>query len=264
MNIPKIVGIANLTPDSFSDGGHYVNAKEALIHIKKLITDGADIVDIGAESTRPHATPLTPREEWERLQPIIGDAVKIAKDLGSEISVDTRHADNASRSLDAEVSWINDVNGLKDSKMLRAVAASNCKLMVMHSLIIPATPALTMPENCDIISEMQKYIMETSARLSAEGISPKRVVFDPGIGFGKTPAQSLRLITHAAELVKTNLPILFGHSRKSVLRFFTQSTPALRDDVTLACSWFLAAQNVAYLRVHEVRRHREMFLGNIL
>lgn len=248
----KIVGIINVTPDSFSDGGACFDADFALEAIAKLIEDGADVIDIGAESTRPGATPVTAAEEWQRLEPVL----KLLPQFGKKVifSVDTRHGETARRALDAGVHWINDVSGFSDPAMIAAVKASDCKLVVMHSLGVPADKKIVMTEP-DVTEALLQWAKARIEMLQANGIKKERIIFDPGIGFGKNAAQSLAILREVKRFKAFDLPILIGHSRKS---FLHSSTKEEGDYKTLAVSQYLAGQGVDYLRVHNVARHKQM------
>jgi len=241
----RLMGIVNFTPDSFSDGGKYNAVESALNHIDQLIQDGAHIIDIGAESTRPGAAALSAEEEWERLAPLFA-----ALDISQSIfSLDTRHPENAKRALDKGFHWINDVSGFQDDAMIEAVKTSNCKLVVMHSLSVPADKNKVLPEDCDVIETLTQWIEKSSGELLASGIGKDRIIFDPGLGFGKTATQSWEIIERINELKNAGFPLLIGHSRKSFLG-------AERDMNTLAVSKQLMVAGVEYLRVHDVRAHR--------
>lgn len=236
----KLVGILNLTPDSFSDGGQY-NGNAAIARLEELIESGADVVDIGAESTRPNATPLSAEDEWARLSPFF--AALTPHHIHTVLSLDTRHADNAKRALDKGFKWINDVSGFQDKLMREAVSGADCTCVAMHSLTVPADKNITLPEGSDVIAELKKWAH--SLELAGQ------VILDPGIGFGKTAAQSWDIIHRADELKALGFPILIGHSRKSFL-------PGEKDAATLELSKKLIAAGVDYLRVHDIAAHKKL------
>lgn len=247
----RLVGILNVTPDSFSDGAEWLDADKAIAHAKRLWADGAAILDIGAESTRPGAMPVSPEEEWRRLEPVL----KALEDR-ARISIDTRHAETARRALDLGVGWINDVSGLKSQAMINAVKDRDCKLVVMHSLSVPADPAVTLPENGDPLPALIEFATERVQTLQAAGITKERLIFDPGIGFGKTAAQSLAILQRIKELTSLGLPLFIGHSRKSFLKSFAGEDMEKRDLATAAFSLLLAREGVEYLRVHALTLNR--------
>lgn len=253
----KLVGILNITPDSFSDGGIH-DAKTALARVDALITEGADIIDLGAESTRPDATALTAEQEWQRLHGVVALAAQRCHDAGRKLSVDTRHADTARRALEAGADWINDVSGFTNPDMIEAVKDSNCTLVMMHSLSVPVQRQHTLAPDADAVSTVVEWAIERQHVLHGHGIDNHRIIFDPGLGFGKTMRQSLDLVLRARQLESLGFDILIGHSRKSFLSLFTQAPAAERDDVTLALSAFLVQMQVPYLRVHHVARHRSL------
>lgn len=247
----RLVGILNLTPDSFSDGGDYPTPAAQMAAIERLLEEGADVIDIGAESTRPGATPLSAEEEWQRLFPLF-------KLLTPEImqrtvlSLDTRHPENAARAIDQGFCWINDVSGFTNPAMVAAVKDSDVILVMMHSLTVPAKKEVTLPENIDVIETLIRFAEQQCDRLAAAGIARERIIFDPGLGFGKTAAQSWNIIDRIKELQALDLMLLVGHSRKS----FLQKDGQAREEATLAVSKRLIQAGVDYLRVHDVPAHR--------
>lgn len=252
-----LVGIVNLTPDSFSDGGKLPGPEIAVEYIGKMIAEGASVIDIGAESTRPGAVLISPSEEWRRLGPVLEQLPKV-KSKNVAISVDTRHAETARKALDLGVDWINDVTGFVSSAMVEVVKPSKCKLVVMHSLGVPANKAITIPPAADVVETLTAWGKDRVAKLEEKGIDKSRIIFDPGVGFGKSEPQSFTVLRNIAAFKSLGVPVFVGHSRKSFLARFTSSQPALRDDATLAASLFLAQQGVDYLRVHEIARHVQM------
>jgi len=249
MSKTKLVAIVNVTPDSFSDGGKYFRPEEAVKVIEQHIADGADIIDIGAESTRPGAIPLTSDEEWQRLEPVF----KILP-MGT-FSLDTRHAETARKALDYGIDWINDVSGFSDMVMLDTVKNSDCKLVVMHSLSIPADKNIVMPESVDVVQEIMEFAKKRIGEMASAGIARDRIIFDPGIGFGKTARQSWAIIDSTEHFSILGVPLLIGHSRKS---FLSDRPGESRDEQTLAVSQTLVKRGVAYLRVHDVAAHKRM------
>jgi dihydropteroate synthase len=250
----QLVGILNLTPDSFSGDGMQETGA-VLRRIDAMMEHGASVIDIGAESTRPGATILAPEEEWRRLEPV---ALALGKRRESlHFSVDTRHAEVARRALAAGFDWINDVSGGADPDMLPLAAETGCMLVLMHSLSIPADPARTLLSP-DPMDEVLIWADRSLVQAEMAGIERAHIVLDPGIGFGKAREQSLALIKDIARLKALGAPVMVGHSRKSFLSLFTDKPSGARDPETLAVSWHLAALQVDYLRVHDVKSHRAM------
>ena len=245
---PKLFGILNVTPDSFSGDGTHAN--QAIARLNALREEGADYIDIGAESTRPNAAPVLAEEEWARLAPVIEHAAPVH---GGIISVDTRHPATAQKALALGVRIINDVSGLRDTAMLAVLKRHDCRIIVMHALSIPADTALTLPADADPIA----VILQWKQKMLSLGIAPERFLFDPGIGFGKTAQQSLMLIERAHELVASGGSWLYGHSRKSFMKIFTDAAPNDRDRLTVKFSSDLAAVGVDAMRVHNVALHRQ-------
>lgn len=250
-----IVAILNLTPDSFSGDGKYGrDVRSLLAETDDLIEAGAAVIDIGAESTRPGAQVLSAEEEWRRIAPLaqaLGDRISSAV-----FSLDTYHPENAARALGAGFGWINDVSG-GSAEMLRAVKPYKESILVlMHSLVVPADKNVTLPEDCDPVQEVVAWGNRKLQEAAKAGVTQDRVIFDPGIGFGKTAEQSLELIRRCAEFLDWEVPVLIGHSRKSFLKALAGDDMRDRDTATLSLSAYLALQGMDYLRVHDVRSHR--------
>ncbi len=248
----QIVGIVNVTPDSFSDGGTYAEAEAAYQHAARMVKEGAVVIDIGAESTRPGAAAVQPEEEWARLEPVL-ELLK-AQPLAAAISVDTRHAATAQKALAlGGVDWINDVSGGADPALVEVVKNSEAQLVVMHSLSVPAEKERVLPAEVDVVEEIVAWAKARLEALEAAGITRERIIIDPGIGFGKTAEQSRTLIEGIAALTALGVPVLVGHSRKSFLTLYTDDMELeARDAATHALSKDLAAHGVAYIRVHDV------------
>lgn len=258
MSRPQLMGILNLTPDSFSGDGA-LSVQDALARFEALVAEGASVIDLGAESTRPGATPLNEADEWARLSPVLTAILQHPQRDAVTISIDSYHAGTMRRALEMGVGMANDVTGLRADAMAQVLADRPCDIVVMHSLTVPADPEITWEPTVDAVAEILRWKQAILARAAQVGIDPTRVIFDPGLGFGKTPQQSLALIQRADELVASGGRWLLGHSRKSFLRWMAQSTNAKdRDDATLMASAMLAQSGVHLLRVHAVGRHRAM------
>jgi len=251
--LTKIVAILNLTPDSFSgDGKHGSTLPELLMAVDTMIEDGADVIDVGAQSTRPAAAALSEAQEWERLSPLLDALGERTKNC--IFSLDTYHPENAKRALDRGFHWINDVSG-GGVAMTEAVRPYDATLVLMHSLTVPADTTVTIPVADDPVKEVLQWGKKTLASLSLAGFSKKRVILDPGIGFGKTAQQSLEIIKNVATLRQWGVSVLVGHSRKSFLTPLIHGTLDDRDTATLAVSAYFALQGVDFIRVHDVRSH---------
>jgi 2-amino-4-hydroxy-6-hydroxymethyldihydropteridine diphosphokinase / dihydropteroate synthase len=255
IDTPIMMGILNITPDSFSDGGKFVDPKSALKQAEDLFNAGADIIDIGAESTRPTSTiSITPEEEWQRLQPIL-DAWQSFwpnKSFRPKLSIDTHKPQTAKKLLSYEIDFFNDVTGLTNPKMLDIVKESKAKIIFMHNLGIPADPEKVLADDTDAVEAVYQWGEQQLEKLIKSGLDKSRLIFDVGIGFGKTADQSLVLIKNISQFHQLGVPLLIGHSRKSFLNRFTNEPFAQRDIETARISEFLASQKVDYLRVHDV------------
>lgn len=261
IDTPQLVGILNVTPDSFSDGGLYCNPQAALQQLRMLADAGADVIDIGAESTHPMATPLTAEAEWQRLSPILAELRATLTHLAipPKISIDTRHAAVAKKSLAYDVDWINDVSGLEDPAMREVIAAQSCDVVIMHHLGIPASRTHFLPPTTDVTNMIYQWAEQRLTTLEKNGIASHRVIVDVGIGFGKNAEQSLSLIQNIAYFKTLNTRLLVGHSRKTFLKLFTDKVFAEREIETDVVSLFLAKQNVDFIRVHQVELHARAF-----
>lgn len=254
--IPLLMGILNVTPDSFSGDGASGSAAIALAD--RLVAEGIDILDIGAESTRPRGRAVSPELEWDRLNPVLSAIGRRPWRAKVRVSIDTRHPRTAERALAMGAEMINDVAALGTQGMGEVLRTSTCDVVVMHALSLPVDPSITLPQDCDVVAEILRWKDEITVRAQRKGIEPHRLLFDPGIGFGKSARQSLDIMHAAPRLVSSGGRWLFGHSRKSFMRMFTTVEASQRDDLTLALSARLAADGVHVIRVHEVARHVQL------
>lgn len=250
----KIVGIINVTPDSFADADRRLAPDKAIEAAAEQLAQGADVIDVGAESTRPGGQAVTPDEEWARLAPCLSEILALARARGAAVSVDTRHPTTAERALAQGVDWINDVGG-GGPQMSAVLAPSAARLVVMHALSVPVVKGETLPPATDIIAHLAGWAGERLATLEAAGIDRERIVLDPGIGFGTTARQAYAIVAQIGTLRALGCPLLVGHSRKSFLATATAAPAPQRDDVTLALSGVLIAAGADYIRVHDVARH---------
>lgn len=250
----QLVGIINVTPDSFSDGGNNLNPEHALQHIAHLVAAGAEIIDIGAESTSPTATQLDAASEWARLKPVLS-ALKASQHtwvIPPKISIDTRHSEVAAKALALGVDWINDVTGLDDPTMRDIVAQASADCVVMHHMSIPERRDHILPRALDPVKAVYSWGEKRLQELEQAGIARERVIFDPGIGFGKMAEQSLLLLKNVRFFETLGVRLLVGHSRKTFLSLLTGRPFAERDAETMAMTLYLSKQSVAYVRVHNV------------
>lgn len=250
----QFVGILNITPDAFSDGGLFQTIDAAVAQAHFLVNSGAAILDIGAESTNPRATALDAHTEWARLEPVLCAILqeKSAMLIPPKISVDTYHAEVAQKALALGVDWINDVSGLSDPAMQEIVKDSACDVVIMHQLSLPANAKNVLPLTTNPIIPVYHWAENQLNHLAKMGISPDRIIFDVGIGFGKTAEQSLELLQQIETFKALPTRLMVGHSRKSFFSFFTDKPFAERDVETLALTFPLSEKGVDYLRVHNV------------
>ncbi|MGB3289527.1 MAG: dihydropteroate synthase, partial [Burkholderiaceae bacterium] len=220
---PLIMGIVNVTPDSFSDGAAHFQADAAIAHARSLIDQGAHMLDIGGESTRPGAEPVSAADELARILPVI----ESLKDCGIPLSIDTFKPEVMRRVLDAGADMINDVYGFRRPGALEAVADSNCGLCIMHMQGEPKTMQQA-PHYGDILAEVGGFLRERGAAALAAGVDRRRIVLDPGYGFGKTPAQNYQLLRQLADIDGGGYPWLVGLSRKSMIGHVIGREPADR------------------------------------
>jgi len=255
---PLLMGIVNVTPDSFSDGGKFAKPRAAIEHALQLIVDGADILDIGGESTRPNADRVACDEELERVIPVIEAVVK---QCDVPISVDTSKAAvaRAASAVGAEV--INDVTGLTgDPEMIEVALATGAGVCAMHMQSTPQTMQ-DDPLYEDVLKDVLSYLEQRRDALLAAGIVAERICLDPGIGFGKTHQHNLTLMAHIGQFHELGCPLLVGHSRKVFLAKLLGDKQADRTAATVGGALALAAQGVQVIRVHDVRPVREALLA---
>ena len=245
---PRVMGIVNVTPDSFSDGGQHGDHSAALRHAQRLVEEGADILDIGGESTRPGAPSVSAEEEWARIEGVLRGAVS----WGVPLSVDTCKPEVMHRALDLGVDIINDVKALGAPGALDAVARHpSCGVCVMHMKGSPATMQHA-PAYGDVLEEVGHFLASRLQALCEAGIALERITLDPGIGFGKTPEHNLELLRRQPELLRLGRPLLLGWSRKSTLGEVTGRPVEQRLAASLAAALGAVQQGAAIVRVHDV------------
>ena len=257
------MGILNVTPDSFSDGGRYLRPEAAVEHGARMIAEGADIVDVGGESTRPGAEPVSAQQELARVRPVI-EALAAAHP-GACISIDTSKASVARAALEAGASLINDVSALRaDADMAALVAASGAECCLMHMLGEPRTMQRD-PRYTDVVDEVKAFLHERLAFAVGAGVREEQVLLDPGIGFGKTVAHNLELLRRLGELRALGRPLVIGTSRKSFLGRIAAASHGLEEPVgvqqrlpgTLASNVLALERGASVFRVHDVAPARE-------
>ena len=240
-----VMGILNVTPDSFSDGGRSAALSDAVANARRLVDEGADILDIGGESTRPGHTPVPAEEELRRVLP----AVEALAELPVPISIDTQKASVAEAALQRGAAIVNDIWGLMgDPEMARVAAAYDAGVVAMHNRT-NVDPAV------DIVADIVAFFEQSLERAARAGIRPERMSLDPGIGFGKTFEQNLRALSALGEFVQLGFPILLGTSRKSLIGKVIETTPAERLPGTIASNVLGIAAGCAIIRVHDVAAH---------
>lgn len=246
--VPVVMGILNITPDSFSDGGSYLKPADALSHAFKMLEEGAHIIDVGGESTRPGAAPVAPKEEWAR----IGQVVETLAREGVCVSVDTRHAEVAAKAVAAGASIVNDVSGFRDPAMRALAAAGDFGCVVMHMPGTPETMA-SRAQYADVVNEVRDYLAEAAASLETEGVAPARICVDPGPGFGKTPQQTIELVRNFQEFRHLGYPVMAALSRKSFIGYaYKIDDPIERDEASAAEALMAAELGATVIRTHNV------------
>jgi len=244
---PLVMGIVNVTPDSFSDGGQHDDPDHAIQHAKRLIADGAHILDIGGESTRPGAPAVSMEDELARVLPI----VEGLRDCGVPLSIDTFKPEVMRAVLDAGADMINDIYGFRQPGAIEAVAGSKCGLCVMHMKGEPRTMQ-DAPEYTDLLGEIGVFLGARAQRLRAAWVDPRRIVLDPGFGFGKTVDQNYQLLRRLSNLRVSSYPILVGLSRKSMIGKVTGREVGDRLAGSLAGALACVARGASIVRVHDV------------
>ena len=259
----RLMGIVNVTPDSFSDGGRFLEAGAAIEHGRRLAAEGADILDIGGESTRPGAEPVSEQQELARVLPVIEGLA--AAEIGARISVDTSKAGVAEAALQAGASLVNDVSAMRaDPRMAEVVARSGAECCLMHMLGEPRTMQRE-PRYDDVVDEVKAFLQERLELAVASGVHEQRILLDPGIGFGKTDVHNLELLLRMDELCDLGPPIVIGTSRKAFIGRILARAAARREpvDVSQRLAGTLATNVLAYergarvFRVHEVAPVRD-------
>lgn len=257
-NFPLLMGILNVTPDSFSDGGNFLATQSAVEHALKLLEDGADILDIGGESTRPGAEPVSQDEELRR---VVGVIAQLRPQTDRLISIDTTKAGVARQALAAGADIVNDISGLTfEPDIVGVCAESGCGVICMH---IRGTPQTMQddPVYDDVVADVCSFLSDRLTDLESRGVAPERVVTDPGIGFGKTAQHNVELLSNIAQLRALGRPVLIGHSRKRFLAKVLGRPVEERLAGTLGVAIAAASQSADIIRVHDVQQTKDALLA---
>ena len=245
---PLVMGVLNVTPDSFSDGGRFSSLDTAITQAEHMIESGVDIIDIGGESTRPGAPPVPVEEELRRVMPVI----YALRDAGKPLSIDTRRPEVMREAIEAGADMINDINGFRAEGSLRLLRDSDCALCIMHMQGEPQTMQQA-PHYMDVFGEVSHFLMQRCEEALASGISRQRLCIDPGFGFGKTLDHNLTLLSRLGEMQSVvGMPLLAGLSRKSMIGKLTGKPAAERVAGSLAAVLFAVQQGARIVRVHDV------------
>ena len=253
---PVLVGILNVTPDSFSDGGNFLDPQKAATQAATMLDEGARIIDVGGESTRPGSEPVTPEEELNRVLPVIERILENRP--GTIISIDTYRAATARAALEAGGAIVNDVTALRgDPEMADVIAEAGCHVVLMHMLGEPKTMQQN-PRYEDVVQEVREFLVERAAHAEAAGVAPDKIILDPGIGFGKTLDHNLALLKNLDTITELGYPVLVGASRKSFIGKISGVEEA-RDRAfgTVATSVLAYERGATIFRVHDVEANRE-------
>jgi dihydropteroate synthase len=247
--VPRVMGVLNVTPDSFWDGGRYLSSEEAIEHAREMVREGADIIDVGGESTRPGSKPIGAQEEIDRIGPVVEELIR---SLDVPISIDTRRAAVARAMLHLGVHMVNDVSGLEfDQDMLDVVRQYDVPVVIMHMRGTPDNMQ-TLTDYNDVVADVRTELAARISRAEQAGIQPDRIVVDPGIGFSKTAEQCIKIIARLEEFRVLGKPILLGPSRKSFMGKTLGFGPEARLEPTITCCLVAACKGASIVRVHDV------------
>ncbi|QWD79275.1 dihydropteroate synthase [Polynucleobacter sp. MWH-Spelu-300-X4] len=244
---PVVMGILNLTPDSFSDGGSFTRRDEALRHAERMMAQGAEMIDVGGESSRPGSEPLSLQEELDRVMPIL----EALKDAPVAISLDTYKAKVMKAAVELGIDCINDIWAFRQPHAIEAIAKSSCGVMLMHMQKDPQTMQFD-PHYKDVVSEVNGFLMERCVTLEDEGITRERLAIDPGFGFGKTVQHNMAMLAHFKTFCQHGLPVVAGISRKSSLGAVTGRDVEHRITASVAAALMAIERGAKIVRVHDV------------
>jgi len=243
-----VMGVLNVTPDSFSDGGRYLDPDVALLHGLEMADDGADIIDVGGESTRPGSDPIPAEEEWKRVRPVLEG---LAQRSDVPLSIDTRKSEVAAKALRAGASIVNDVTALRDPKMVQVVARAGAGAILLHMRGEPKTMQ-ERPEYRNVVDEIRSFLEERISKVAAGGVPREALAVDPGIGFGKTVEHNLQLLRGLDGLASLDRPIVVGVSRKSFIGNIAGGEPDERLPGSLVAATFAVLRGAHIVRAHDV------------
>lgn len=249
MKKPQIMGILNATPDSFSDGGNFTSEQAINAQIEQMLAQGADIIDVGGESTRPFAEPVSEQDELQRVIPVI-KAIRTSSTI--PISIDTTKAAVAKAALDAGATMVNDISALRqDPEMVNIVKGYDEPVIIMHMQGSPEDMQVA-PKYDDVLVDIAEFFKERTNWMQSQGIAQERIIIDPGIGFGKTLEHNLTILKNIATIKQLGFPVLIGHSRKSFFDKLLKIPVDQRDCPSAIVSAFCTQQEADILRVHDV------------
>jgi dihydropteroate synthase len=252
---PVLMGVLNVTPDSFSDGGEFFGVEPAVAQAEKMFDEGAQVIDVGGESTRPGSNPVSPEEELRRVLPVIQGMLSARPN--SIVSIDTYRSSIAEAALDAGARAVNDVTALGDPRMAGLMAERGCPIILMHMLGEPKSMQ-QHPRYKDVVREVRDFLAERAQQAIRAGVEVENIILDPGIGFGKTLEHNLKLLKRLDSLVELGFPVLVGVSRKSFLGKITGSEdPKSRLFGTVAANVLAYERGASVFRVHDVRANKE-------
>lgn len=249
-----VMGILNVTPDSFSDGGLYFDPKRAVERAFEMAEEGADIIDVGGESTRPFSKRVSAQEEMDRVLPVIS---AIAKEIKIPISIDTYKSEVAKEAIKEGASIINDISALRfDPNMAELVVKEDVPVILMHMKGSPENMQVD-PKYEDVVSEIRQFLKERAELLCRKGLDSAKIILDPGIGFGKTLEHNLTILNRISSLLELNYPLLLGTSNKSFIGHILKNQPHERETGTMATVAYAAMEGVDIVRVHSVKKAKE-------